>query len=66
MCCKKLSVIPLANLIQKKSVKLFARVKMYVHGANEHALVRGLQNITRQTSMRSCAVETKVKKRLNK
>jgi hypothetical protein len=52
MCCRKLSVTLLANVIQKKSVKLFGIVKMYVCGANEHALVRGLQNRTRQTSVR--------------
>jgi hypothetical protein len=61
MCCRKLSVTTLANLIQKKSVKLFGIVKMYVHGANVHALVRGLQNRTRQTSMHSCAVRNELR-----
>jgi hypothetical protein len=61
MCSRKLLVTPLANLIQKKSVKLFEIVKMYVHGANVHALVRGLQNRTRQTSMRLCAVRNELR-----
>jgi hypothetical protein len=41
---------------QKKSVKLFGIVKMFVHGAKYHALLRGLQNRTLQTSMCSCEV----------
>jgi hypothetical protein len=56
MCGMKLSDTSLADFIQKKSLKLFARVKMYVQVTNVHALVRGLQNRTWQTSMRSCAV----------
>jgi hypothetical protein len=56
MCGSKLSDTSVADFIQKKSLKLFARVKMYVQVTNVHALVRGLQNRTLQTSMRSCAV----------
>jgi hypothetical protein len=51
---------PLLILFLKKSVKLFARVKVYVQVMNLHALVRGLQNRTQQTSMRSCAVENEL------
>jgi hypothetical protein len=61
MCGRKLSDTYLADFIQKKSLKLFARVKMYVQVTNVHALVRGLQNRTRQTSMRSCAVRNELR-----
>jgi hypothetical protein len=44
MCGMKLSDTSLADFIQKKSLKLFARVKIYVQVTNVHALVRGLQN----------------------
>jgi hypothetical protein len=60
MCGKKLSDTSLADFVQKKSLKLFARVKMYVPVTNVHALLRGLQNRTRQTSMRSCAVRNEL------
>jgi hypothetical protein len=56
MCGGKLSDTSLADFIQKKSLTLFARVKIYVQVTNVHAHVRGVQNRTRQTSMRSCAV----------
>jgi uncharacterized membrane protein len=38
----------LADFIQKKSLKLFARVRMYVQVTHVHALVRGLQNGTQR------------------
>jgi hypothetical protein len=60
MCGRKLSDTSLADFIHKKSVKMFARVKMYVQVTNVHALVRGLQNRTRQTSMRSYAVRNEL------
>jgi hypothetical protein len=49
MWSRNLSNTFFADFIQKKSVKLFTRVKMYVPVTNVHALVRGLQNRTRQT-----------------
>jgi hypothetical protein len=60
MCGRKLLDTSLAEIIHKKSLKLFARVKMYIQVTNVHALVRGLQNRTRQTSMRSCAVRNEL------
>jgi hypothetical protein len=61
VCGRKLTDTSFADFIQKKSLKLFARVKMYVQVTSVHALVRGLQNRTRQTSMRSCAVRNELK-----
>jgi hypothetical protein len=45
-CGRKLSVTSLANFVQKKSIKLFAMVKMYMHAGNKCTLIAGLQQGT--------------------
>jgi hypothetical protein len=40
---------------------MYVQAKMYAQATNVHALVRGLQDRTPQTSMRSCAVQNELR-----